>query len=54
MVNENNTADGFIESCDLCGSPFDNRVHKLVECADCSAEASTACCISNDLCPECQ
>jgi hypothetical protein len=44
----------------MCESTFDLTKFKLVECENCGAEGSTACCMasqingSEQLCPNCQ
>lgn len=55
-TSRSDTADGSVESCPRCMSPFDNRVHKVVMCPECSQECATACCMpqgEDGWCPEC-
>jgi hypothetical protein len=35
-----------MQDCPMCRSLFDSRKYKLIECAICNGEGSTACCVA--------
>lgn len=37
--------DEHVGACPMCGSTYDMRKHRLVECEECCGEGSTACCM---------